>query len=121
MAQFGQHLDVFPSMHVGSHVVCCVQVLKWSDCCLPLACSPDQPFRAVAQASIDDFTRLGVAFIEGRLQLDDGLVPLKIVRTFPFIAFIPSPVTPAGSLNIVVASSILTTRKSLFPFELLSL
>uniref|UniRef100_A0A3B3HVL4 Holocarboxylase synthetase n=1 Tax=Oryzias latipes TaxID=8090 RepID=A0A3B3HVL4_ORYLA len=55
------------------------KVLKWSDCCLPLACSPDQPFRAVAQASIDDFTRLGVAFIEGRLQLDDGLVPLKIV------------------------------------------
>ncbi|KAF6725748.1 Biotin--protein ligase [Oryzias melastigma] len=55
------------------------KVLKWSDCCLPLACSPDQPFRAVAQASIENFTHLGVAFIEGRLQLDDGLVPLKIV------------------------------------------
>uniref|UniRef100_A0A8C7X0M3 Holocarboxylase synthetase n=1 Tax=Oryzias sinensis TaxID=183150 RepID=A0A8C7X0M3_9TELE len=55
------------------------KALKWSDCCLPLACSPEQPFRAVAQASIDNFTRLGVAFIEGRLQLDDGLVPLKIV------------------------------------------
>lgn len=67
--------------------VCCVQVLKWSDYCLPLACSPGQPFRAVAQASIDNFTRLGVAFIEDRLQLDNGLVPSKIVRMLPSIIF----------------------------------
>ncbi|XP_038563829.1 biotin--protein ligase isoform X1 [Micropterus salmoides] len=55
------------------------KVLKWSDCCLPLAFSPGEPFRAVAQASIDNFSRLGVAFIEDRLQLDNGLVPSKIV------------------------------------------
>ncbi|XP_072230851.1 biotin--protein ligase isoform X2 [Leuresthes tenuis] len=55
------------------------QVLKWSDYCLPLACSPGQPFRAVALATLDNFTRLGVAFIEDRLQLDNGLVPSKIV------------------------------------------
>lgn len=55
------------------------KVLKWSDYCLPLACSPDQPFRAVAQATVDNFSRLGVAFIEDRLQLDDGLLPSKIV------------------------------------------
>ncbi|XP_053188230.1 biotin--protein ligase isoform X2 [Scomber japonicus] len=55
------------------------QVLKWSDCCLPLACSPGQPFRAVAQASVDNFSRLGVAFIEDRLQLDNGLMPSKII------------------------------------------
>ncbi|XP_041865325.1 biotin--protein ligase isoform X2 [Melanotaenia boesemani] len=55
------------------------QVLKWSDYCLPLACSPGQPFRAVALASVDNFSRLGVAFIEDRLQLDNGLVPSKIV------------------------------------------
>ncbi|XP_039633793.1 biotin--protein ligase isoform X2 [Perca fluviatilis] len=55
------------------------QVLKWSDYCLPLACSPGQPFRAVAQASIDNFSRLGVAFIEDRLQLDNGLLPSKII------------------------------------------
>nr|XP_033496917.1 biotin--protein ligase isoform X2 [Epinephelus lanceolatus] len=55
------------------------QVLKWSDYCLPLACSPGQPFRAVAQASVDNFSRLGVAFIEDRLQLDDGLMPSKII------------------------------------------
>ncbi|KAM4546012.1 biotin--protein ligase isoform 2-T2 [Odontesthes bonariensis] len=55
------------------------QVLKWSDYCLPLACSPGQPFRAVALATLDNFSRLGVAFIEDRLQLDNGLVPSKIV------------------------------------------
>lgn len=62
---------------------CCVQVLKWSDYCLPLACGPGQPYRAVAQASVDNFTRLGVAFIEDRLHLDDGLLPSKIVRMSP--------------------------------------
>ncbi|XP_031166802.1 biotin--protein ligase isoform X1 [Sander lucioperca] len=55
------------------------KVLKWSDYCLPLACSPGQPFRAVAQASVDNFSRLGVAFIEDRLQLDNGLTPSKII------------------------------------------
>ncbi|KAM4620668.1 biotin--protein ligase isoform 2-T2 [Polymixia lowei] len=55
------------------------QVLKWSDYCLPLACSPGPPFRAVAQASVDNFSHLGVAFMENRLQLDNGLMPSKIV------------------------------------------
>ncbi|XP_030601727.1 biotin--protein ligase-like [Archocentrus centrarchus] len=55
------------------------KVLQWSDYCLPLACCPGQPFRAVAQASVDNFSRLGIAFIEDRLQLDNGLVPSKIV------------------------------------------
>ncbi|KAM9347969.1 biotin--protein ligase isoform 2-T2 [Symphorus nematophorus] len=55
------------------------QVLKWSDYCLPLACSPGQPFRAVAQATVDNFSRLGVAFIEDRLHLDNGLLPSKII------------------------------------------
>ncbi|XP_068577396.1 biotin--protein ligase isoform X1 [Cebidichthys violaceus] len=55
------------------------QVLKWSDYCLPLARSPGQPFRAVARASVDNFSRLGVAFIEDRLQLDNGLTPSKII------------------------------------------
>ncbi|GAA6226812.1 biotin--protein ligase [Lates japonicus] len=55
------------------------KVLKWSDYCLPLARSPGQPFRAVAQATVDNFSRLGVAFIEDRLQLDNGLMPSKIV------------------------------------------
>ncbi|XP_035987500.1 biotin--protein ligase [Fundulus heteroclitus] len=55
------------------------QVLKWSDYCFPLAFSPGQPFKAVAQTSVDNFSRLGIAFIEDRLQLDSGLVPSKIV------------------------------------------
>ncbi|KAJ3589269.1 hypothetical protein NHX12_010114 [Muraenolepis orangiensis] len=47
------------------------KVLKWTDYCIPLACSPGPPFKAVAQASVDNFSRLGVAFIEDRLRLDN--------------------------------------------------
>ncbi|KAK7121141.1 hypothetical protein R3I94_020946 [Phoxinus phoxinus] len=54
-------------------------VLNWSDYCLPLACSPGQPYRAVAEASLENFGRLGVAFMEDRLRMDNGLVPEKIV------------------------------------------
>ncbi|XP_066507604.1 biotin--protein ligase isoform X2 [Hoplias malabaricus] len=55
------------------------QILKWSDYCLPLACSPGQPYRAVAEASLDNFSTLGVAFLEDRLQMENGLIPEKIV------------------------------------------
>ncbi|XP_068186882.1 biotin--protein ligase isoform X2 [Antennarius striatus] len=58
------------------------EVLKWTDCCLPVARGPrgpGLPFRAVAQATVDDFSQLGVAFMEGRLQLDNGLMPSEIV------------------------------------------
>uniref|UniRef100_A0AAX7T2M5 BPL/LPL catalytic domain-containing protein n=1 Tax=Astatotilapia calliptera TaxID=8154 RepID=A0AAX7T2M5_ASTCA len=55
------------------------QVLKLSDCCLPVACCPGQPFRAVARASVESYSQLGIAFIEDRLQLDNGLTPSKIV------------------------------------------
>ncbi|CAL8365217.1 unnamed protein product [Lota lota] len=55
------------------------KVLKWSDYCIPLACNPGPPFKAVAQASVDNFSRLGVAFMEDRLRLDNGLMPSKIV------------------------------------------
>nr|XP_019962192.1 PREDICTED: biotin--protein ligase [Paralichthys olivaceus] len=55
------------------------KVLKWSDYCLPLACSPCQPFRVVAQTTVDNFSQLGVAFLEDCLQLEDGLMPSKIV------------------------------------------
>lgn len=60
--------------------MCCVQVLKLSDCCLPVACCPGQPFRAVARATVESYSQLGIAFIEDRLQLDNGLTPSKIVR-----------------------------------------
>ncbi|XP_041720594.1 biotin--protein ligase isoform X2 [Coregonus clupeaformis] len=71
--------DVFLKLGDKAIYITEPQVLKWSDYCLPLACSPVQPFRAVAQASVDNFSRLGVAFMEDRLQLDNGLVPSKIV------------------------------------------
>ncbi|XP_026183436.1 biotin--protein ligase [Mastacembelus armatus] len=53
--------------------------VKWTDYCLPLACSPGQPFKVVAQASVENFGQLGVAFIEDCLLLDNGLLPSKIV------------------------------------------
>ncbi|XP_034873561.1 biotin--protein ligase isoform X1 [Mirounga leonina] len=54
-------------------------IVKWSDCCLPLACRPGDPYQLIAEASVDDFSKLGVAFMEDRLQMADGLVPQKIV------------------------------------------
>lgn len=58
------------------------QVLNWSDYCLPLAYSPGQPYRAVAEASLENFSRLGVAFMEDRLRMENGLIPEKIVCKF---------------------------------------
>ncbi|XP_026872786.2 biotin--protein ligase isoform X1 [Electrophorus electricus] len=58
------------------------KVLTWSDYCLPLACRPGQPYRAVAEASLDNFSTLGVAFLEDRLQMENGLIPEKIVSVY---------------------------------------
>ncbi|XP_022408688.1 biotin--protein ligase isoform X3 [Delphinapterus leucas] len=54
-------------------------IVKWSDCCLPLACRPGDPYQLIAKASVDDFSKLGVAFLEDRLQVANGLIPQKIV------------------------------------------
>ncbi|XP_066226334.1 biotin--protein ligase isoform X2 [Saccopteryx leptura] len=54
-------------------------IVKWSDCCLPLACRPGDPYQLIAKASVDDFSKLGVAFMEDRLQMANGLIPQKIV------------------------------------------
>ncbi|XP_007943748.2 biotin--protein ligase [Orycteropus afer afer] len=54
-------------------------VVKWSDCCLLLACRPGDPYQLIAEASVDNFSKLGVAFMEDRLQMDNGLVPQKII------------------------------------------
>uniref|UniRef100_F6UEY9 Holocarboxylase synthetase n=1 Tax=Ornithorhynchus anatinus TaxID=9258 RepID=F6UEY9_ORNAN len=55
------------------------QIVRLSDCCLPLACRPGEPYQLMAEASVDDFSKLGIAFMEGRLRMDDGMVPQKIV------------------------------------------
>ncbi|XP_063126483.1 biotin--protein ligase isoform X5 [Rattus norvegicus] len=55
------------------------EVVKWSDCCLPLACRPGDPYQLIAKASVDNFSKLGVAFMEDRLQMDNGLIAQKIV------------------------------------------
>ncbi|XP_067849378.1 biotin--protein ligase isoform X2 [Heptranchias perlo] len=53
--------------------------LKYSDLCIPLAYLLGDPYKLIAEANVDDFSRLGVAFMENRLQMDDGMVPKKIV------------------------------------------
>nr|XP_033805707.1 biotin--protein ligase isoform X2 [Geotrypetes seraphini]XP_033805708.1 biotin--protein ligase isoform X2 [Geotrypetes seraphini]XP_033805709.1 biotin--protein ligase isoform X2 [Geotrypetes seraphini]XP_033805710.1 biotin--protein ligase isoform X2 [Geotrypetes seraphini] len=53
--------------------------LKWSDYCLPVARSPEDPNKLVAETSVDNFSRLGIAFMENRLHMDNGLVLHKLV------------------------------------------
>ncbi|XP_029459323.1 biotin--protein ligase isoform X2 [Rhinatrema bivittatum] len=55
------------------------EILKWSDYCLPVACSHDDPYKLVAETSVDNFSRLGIAFMENRLHMDNGMVPHKLV------------------------------------------
>uniref|UniRef100_A0A4W3GK20 Uncharacterized protein n=1 Tax=Callorhinchus milii TaxID=7868 RepID=A0A4W3GK20_CALMI len=55
------------------------KVLKYSDLCVPLARSPGNPYMLMAEASVEDFSNLGIAFMENRLEMDDGMVPAKIV------------------------------------------
>ncbi|XP_062454792.1 biotin--protein ligase isoform X1 [Rhea pennata] len=58
---------------------CSKEVVKWSDYCSPLAYKPGEPYKLIAEASIDNFSNLGIAFMEDRLQMDNGMVPRKIV------------------------------------------
>ncbi|NWY01571.1 BPL1 ligase, partial [Nothoprocta ornata] len=58
---------------------CSKEVVRWSDYCSPLAFKPGEPYKLIAEASIDNFSNLGIAFMEDRLQMDDGMVPHKIV------------------------------------------
>uniref|UniRef100_A0A8D1G5K2 BPL/LPL catalytic domain-containing protein n=2 Tax=Sus scrofa TaxID=9823 RepID=A0A8D1G5K2_PIG len=58
---------------------CPETTVKWSDCCLPLACRPGDPYQLIAKASVEDFSKLGVAFLEDRLQMANGLIAQKIV------------------------------------------
>lgn len=53
--------------------------MKWSDYCSPLAYKPGEPYKLIAEASVDNFSNLGIAFMEDRLEMDNGMVPHKIV------------------------------------------
>ncbi|XP_072441736.1 biotin--protein ligase isoform X2 [Chiloscyllium punctatum] len=64
----------FDSISVSSE-----KILRYSDFCIPLAYLLGNPYKLIAEANVDDFSRLGVAFMENRLQMDDGMVPQKIV------------------------------------------
>ncbi|KAM5179725.1 biotin--protein ligase isoform 1-T2 [Mantella aurantiaca] len=49
-----------------------------SEYCLPLALCHGDSSRLLAEASVDNFSELGIAFMEDRLQMDNGLLPQKI-------------------------------------------
>ncbi|XP_064262641.1 biotin--protein ligase isoform X2 [Passer domesticus] len=55
------------------------EIVKWSDFCSPLAYKAGEPFKLIAEASVDNFSSLGIAFLEDRLQMENGMVPHRIV------------------------------------------
>ncbi|NXT23436.1 BPL1 ligase, partial [Syrrhaptes paradoxus] len=66
------------------------EIVKWSDYCSPLACKPGEPYKLIAEASVDNFSNLGIAFMEDRLQMDNGMVPRKIVCKYLHKLFLMS-------------------------------
>ncbi|NXI83051.1 BPL1 ligase, partial [Rhipidura dahli] len=68
------------------------EIVKWSEFCSPLAYKPGEPFKLIAEASVDNFSSLGIAFLEDRLQMDNGMVPHRIVYM--------DAVTPAGKSGL---------------------
>ncbi|NXW30520.1 BPL1 ligase, partial [Phaetusa simplex] len=66
------------------------EIVKWSDYCSPLAYKPGEPYKLIAEASVDNFSSLGIAFMEDRLQMDNGMVPHKIVCKYLHKLFLVS-------------------------------
>ncbi|NXV92069.1 BPL1 ligase, partial [Calonectris borealis] len=66
------------------------EIVKWSDYCSPLAYKPGEPYKLIAEASVDNFSNLGIAFMEDRLQMDNGMVPHKIVCKYLHKLFLMS-------------------------------
>ncbi|KAM4700048.1 biotin--protein ligase isoform 1-T3 [Discoglossus pictus] len=54
------------------------KIRKLSEYCLPLALCPGDSCKLLAEASVDNFSELGIAFMEDRLQMDNGSLPQKI-------------------------------------------
>ncbi|KAG8590989.1 hypothetical protein GDO81_007002 [Engystomops pustulosus] len=54
------------------------KVRKLSEYCLSLALCHGDSSRLLAEASVDNFSELGIAFMEDRLQMDNGSLPQKI-------------------------------------------
>uniref|UniRef100_A0A8U8ARE1 Uncharacterized protein n=1 Tax=Geospiza parvula TaxID=87175 RepID=A0A8U8ARE1_GEOPR len=75
------HPDERVCLRVGGKVFCTgeAQIVKWSDFCSPLAYKPGEPLQLIAEASVDNFSSLGIAFLEDRLHMENGMVPHRIV------------------------------------------
>ncbi|NXK86023.1 BPL1 ligase, partial [Formicarius rufipectus] len=73
------------------------ETVKWSDYCSPLAYKPGEPFQVVAQVRVDHFSSLGRAFLEDRLQMENGMVPQRIVcKYFIIISCMAKPTGQGG-------------------------
>ncbi|CAH2219168.1 biotin-- ligase isoform X1 [Pelobates cultripes] len=58
------------------------KICKLSEYCLPIALCHDDSSKLLAEASIDNFTELGIAFMEDRLQMDNGSLLQKITSVY---------------------------------------
>ncbi|CAN2387560.1 Holocarboxylase synthetase (biotin-(proprionyl-CoA-carboxylase (ATP-hydrolysing)) ligase) [Pristimantis euphronides] len=67
------------------------KVWKLSEYCLPLALCRGDRSRLLAEASVDNFSELGIAFMEDRLQMDNGSYPQKITSVH-----LKNPLTDKG-------------------------
>ncbi|XP_075449893.1 biotin--protein ligase isoform X2 [Ascaphus truei] len=54
------------------------KLLNLSEYCLPLALCPGDSSKLLAEASVDNFSELGIAFMEDRLRMDNGSLPQRI-------------------------------------------
>ncbi|XP_043929068.1 biotin--protein ligase isoform X2 [Protopterus annectens] len=52
--------------------------VKYPDCYSPVAFNSGNPSKLVSKASIENFSRLGIAFVEGRLQMDDRMIAEEV-------------------------------------------
>ncbi|XP_071818665.1 biotin--protein ligase-like isoform X3 [Apostichopus japonicus] len=55
------------------------RVVNLSDLAVPVAWKPGEPFGILVQASAENFSKVGTAFMEGVLELDDGLYVDQII------------------------------------------
>ena len=58
------------------------RVVKFSDLTTPLAWRSGEPFGILVQASKENFSRIGTAYLEGYLELDDGLLVNQLLSKY---------------------------------------
>ena len=68
------------------------RVIKLSSLTTPLAWKSGEPFGILVEANLDNFSMVGSAYLDGVLELDDGLLVDQIVSKYYFyVNFIHTP------------------------------